>query len=148
METFGDFNAPRGIFFGGTFSGNPLSVAAGLATLQHLRSHRDIYSKVDEMTSQLASEFNAYCEEHGHTPRIMSCGSMWQIFFRNIALSDFDYNGKEAEGAFYLHCLNMGVFIHATHRCYFSDAHTSSDVGRIMTVFKRALQLVREDGLD
>jgi|GEM_PF-6923169 hypothetical protein len=72
---------------------------------------------------------------------------MWQVFFRNEALGGFDYDGKEAEGAFYLHCLNMGVFIHATHRCFFSAAHTETDMQFVFDVFKRALALVREDGL-
>jgi glutamate-1-semialdehyde-2,1-aminomutase len=148
MEAFGDFTAPRGIFFGGTFSGNPLSIAAGLAMLGHLRSDPGIYEKTNRLTSRLTTEFNAYCAENRYSARILSCGSMWQIFFREEVLGDFDYTGKEAEGAFYLHCLNMGVFVHATHRCYLSAAHTDDDVDRILEVFKRALSLVRADGLD
>ena len=148
MEAFGDFTAPRGIFFGGTFSGNPLSISAGLSTLQHLHSNPGVFSRIDRLTVRLTDEFNSYCAQNGHAARVISCGSMWQIFFRDEALSDFDYKGKEAEGAFYLHCLNQGVFIHATHRCYLSAAHTDKDVDRLITVFKSALHLVRADGLD
>lgn len=147
MESFGDFTAPGGIFFGGTFSGNPLSVAAGLATLRVLRSNPGIYDEIDRLTARLTSEFNRYCMENQYPARIMSCGSMWQIFFNEAPLSSFGYEGKEAEGAFYLHCLNMGVFIHATHRCYMSAAHTSEDVDRLLTVFTEALHLARGDGL-
>ena len=147
MESFGDFSAPGGIFFGGTFSGNPLSVAAGLATLKVLGSNPGIYDGIDRLTARLTAEFNRFCEENQYSARILSCGSMWQMFFNEAPLSSFGYEGREAEGAFYLHCLNMGVFIHATHRCYLSSAHTEKDVDRLLAVFKEALSLVREDGL-
>ncbi len=148
MDSFGDFSEPRGIFFGGTFSGNPLSVSAGLAALRHLHKTPEIYDDIDRLTSRLADGFNSYCEKNEFSARIISCGSMWQIFFNDEAIIDFDdYGGKEAEGAFYLHCLNQGVFIHATHRCFMSAAHTDEDVDQILSIFERALQLVRFDGL-
>jgi len=147
MESFGDFTAPGGIFFGGTFSGNPLSVTAGLATLEALRSNPEIYNEIDRLTARLTTEFNRFCEENQYPAQVLSCGSMWQMFFNEAPLSSFGYEGKEAEGAFYLHCLNMGVFIHATHRCYLSEAHTNEDVDRLLAVFKEALSLVRGDGL-
>lgn len=146
MESFGDFTAPHGIFFGGTFSGNPLSITAGLAMLGFLRSHPEIYEEIDRLTMRLTMEFNRFCKKNKYSARILSCGSMWQIFFSEAPLSGFGYEGKEAEGAFYLHCLNMGIFIHATHRCFLSAAHTDEDVDRLLAVFKKALSLVREDG--
>ncbi len=149
MDAFGDFTEPRGIFFGGTFSGNPLSITAGLSTLRHLHSNPGIYDDIDRLTARLTAEFNGFCADNDYSARIMSCGSMWQIFFSDEALIDFDdYGGKQAEGAFYLHCLNMGVFIHATHRCFMSAAHTDDEVDRLLAVFERALELVRFDGMD
>lgn len=147
MESFGDFTTPGGIFFGGTFSGNPLSVAAGVGMLRALRANPRVYRHIDALTERLTEGFNGYCEERRFTARIVSCGSMWQIFFAAEALSDFGYDGKEAESAFYLHCLEAGVFIHATHRCYFSAAHTEGDVERMLSVFRAALEDVRADGL-
>lgn len=148
MEAFGDFMEPRGIFFGGTFSGNPLSVSAGLAALRHLHANPGLYGEMDRLTSRLKDGFNAYCEKNEFSARIISCGSMWQIFFQDEAVIDFDdYGGKETEGAFYLHCLNQGVFIHATHRCFMSAAHNDENVDQLLAVFERALQLVRFDGL-
>ncbi len=147
MDAFGDFTAPKGIFFGGTFSGNPLSITAGRSTLRHLDSHREIYDHIDGLTARLTEGFNGFSARNGYSARIVSCGSMWQIFFRNEVLSDFEYEGKDAEGAFYLHCLNMGVFIHATHRCYLSAAHTDEHVNQLLHVFETALHMVRADGL-
>jgi glutamate-1-semialdehyde 2,1-aminomutase len=122
--------------------------AVGQATLQHLHANPGIYDEIDRLTSRLTRAFNAYCEKNEFSARIMSCGSLWQIFFNDEALIDFDdYGGKQAEGAFYLHCLNQGVFIHATHRCFMSAAHTDEDVDRLLSIFERALQLVRFDGI-
>ncbi|CAA7625714.1 aspartate aminotransferase family protein [Magnetospirillum sp. UT-4] len=147
MASFGDFTKPGGIFFGGTFSGNPMSIAAGLAALTQLKARPEVYTHVDRLTAHVRDGFNAYAETHGFPARIMAAGSMWQIFFGSHVLGEFDYAGKEAEGAFYLHCLNMGIFIHATHRCFFSAAHTDADSETVLDVLKTALQLVRDDGL-
>ncbi len=147
MDCFGDFSVEKGIFFGGTFSGNPLTTRAGLAMLQYLDCNRHIYDYIDKLTTHLTDAFNGYCEQHGFSARIVSYGSMWQVFFNTDALSDFGYDGKDAESAFYLHCLEAGVFIHATHRCYFSAAHTMADADRIIKVLKRSLTLLRTDGL-
>ena len=65
-----------------------------------------IYRKIDSLTSRLTSEFNAYCEANDHSARIVSCGSMWQIFFADEALSDFEYKGKEADVAFVVVAVN------------------------------------------
>ncbi|MGJ3258474.1 MAG: aspartate aminotransferase family protein [Rhodospirillales bacterium] len=147
MESFGDFMSPKGIFFGGTFSGNPLSIAAGLGALRHLRSHPEVYDHIDRLTARLTAAFNGYCEKNGYTARIVSCGSMWQIFFGEEAITDFGDTSVTAESAFYMHCLNAGIFIHATHRCYFSAAHTDKHVDAIFSTFVNALEMVRADGL-
>ncbi|OAN48973.1 aspartate aminotransferase family protein [Magnetospirillum moscoviense] len=147
MAAFGDFTVAKGIFFGGTFSGNPMSIAAGLAALSELQSRPDIYAHVDRLTAKVTQGFNAHAEANNYPARIVSCGSMWQVFFQSEALSSFDYAGKEAEGAFYLHCLSKGLFIHATHRCFFSAAHTEADADFMLDVFAQSLAATREDGL-
>lgn len=147
MDSFGDFTSLGGIFFGGTFSGNPLSIASGLSTLRYLKTHPDTYSHIDRITERLKDGFNKYCERNAFSAHIKSCGSMWQIFFSEEAISDFENIRLNAESAFYLHCLNSGIFIHATHRCYFSAAHSDADVDTILSAFFNALELIRADGL-
>ena len=55
MNVFTGLGAERGIFSGGTFSGNPLTMEAGSAALTHLHEHPDIYLTLDEQGDRLAS---------------------------------------------------------------------------------------------
>src|ERR1700757_34913 len=48
-----DMIAPVGpVYQAGTLSGNPLAMAAGLATLKHLRAHPEIYEQLDRVSVQ------------------------------------------------------------------------------------------------
>ena len=46
--------APVGpVYQAGTLSGNPLAMAAGLATLRHLRDHRELYGRMERLAATL-----------------------------------------------------------------------------------------------
>lgn len=73
----------RGVFFGGTFSGNPLTIAAGLATLEFLvylsRAGDNPYAKLDGYGELLRSMVNNYCRDHGVGVHMMGCGSISRL---------------------------------------------------------------------
>src|SRR5262249_16861030 len=49
--------APSGpVYQAGTLSGNPLAVAAGLAMLRHLKSHPEIYDRLEARAARLCDE--------------------------------------------------------------------------------------------
>lgn len=150
MEVFGDFTQPKGIFFSGTFSGNPLSMAAGNAVLGHLRDNPEIYEDINRKGENLRSAFNTYSAEHSFPVQMLGYGSLYQLFFTvegSGVLSDFSYASRQAESGFYLHLLNRGVFIHATHRCFVSAAHTDADIALIIDACIAALEDARADEL-
>lgn len=150
MEVFGDFTQPKGIFFSGTFSGNPLSMAAGKAVLTYLQENPGVFDDINGKGERLRSSFNAYASEHSYPVRMLGCGSLYQLFFTIEGagvLSDFSYASRQAESGFYLHLLNRGVFIHATHRCFVSAAHSEEDVSSILEACIGALEDCRADAL-
>src|SRR5256714_836062 len=49
----------------GTLSGNPLAMAAGLATLKHLRAHPEIYTRLESLAGVLVEKISAAAEEAG-----------------------------------------------------------------------------------
>jgi len=70
--------APQGpVYQAGTFSGNPLSLAAGTATLDWLHSHPDLYRALDEKTRALEESLGR--SDNGSFVRL---GSMFKYFFR------------------------------------------------------------------
>src|ERR1700683_3316843 len=55
-----DLVAPLGpMYQAGTLSGNPLAMAAGLATLSHLRDHKEIYAKLDKLAGEVVAGVTA-----------------------------------------------------------------------------------------
>lgn len=149
MACFSDFTEPRGIFFAGTFSGNPLAAACGSAVLGHLREHPEIYRDFERRGDRLRAGFNALCEQRGYPVRMIGIGSMFQIFFRTPdggVLERFGGVGV-AEDAFCTLLLDAGVFIHATRRCFLSAAHGDAEIDHLLAVFADALAQVEADGL-
>ena len=63
-----DMIAPVGpVYQAGTLSGNPLAMAAGLATLKHLHAHPEIYTQLDRVSAQLEEGVLKIAKKHGVT---------------------------------------------------------------------------------
>lgn len=74
--------APDGpIYQAGTLSGNPLAVAAGLATLSLLREP-GLYDRLESASARLERSFSAAIEARGAAVTVQRVGSMLTPFFR------------------------------------------------------------------
>lgn len=81
--------APAGdVYQAGTLSGNPLAMAAGLATLKLLDAHA--YARLAETTRFLAAGLEAAAREAGVEVSIVSETGLLTIFFADAAPEDFD----------------------------------------------------------
>ncbi len=150
MNVFTGLGAERGIFSGGTFSGNPLTMAAGTAMVGHLKSHPDIYVRLNAEGNRLAATINAHCAARQLPVQMKNVGSMFHLFFQREPIEsarDIRADHARAEKAFYLHALNRGVLVPGTQRAFLCDAHTRADVDAMIDVFRASLDDVEADGL-
>ena len=150
MEVFTGLAANRGIFSGGTFSGNPMTMAAGAAAVGHLKAHPEIYDHLNTQGERLALAINTYAQNAQLPIQMKNVGSMFHLFFQREPIEsarDINYAQATAEKAFYLHALNRGVLVPGTQRAFLCAAHTSADVGTLIEVFTSSLDDVRSDGL-
>ncbi|MDV6373009.1 glutamate-1-semialdehyde 2,1-aminomutase [Deinococcus arenicola] len=77
-----DFVSPQGpVYQAGTLSGNPLAMAAGLATLRALEADAGIYDGLESYTSQLAGGLKTLAAEAGVPISVNQIGSMLTPFF-------------------------------------------------------------------
>src|SRR5438132_7147328 len=78
-----DLVAPLGpMYQAGTLSGNPLAMAAGIATLKHLREKKtEIYPRLDALSAKLVEGVVAAAKEVGMTLCFNRVGSMFTWFF-------------------------------------------------------------------
>ncbi len=82
--------APNGdVYQAGTLSGNPLAMAAGMATLMVLKN-REIYTKLEEKSNRLFSGIKEAADRAGVDIVVNRVGSMGSIFFTSNPVVDFD----------------------------------------------------------
>jgi len=143
-----DYLAPLGpVYQAGTLSGNPLAMAAGIATLSYLLTHKDaIYSKLEEMTASIASGVAKLAAEQGIGLTTNRVGSMFTWFFTPDAVTDFasaSASDTEAFGRFHRAMLERGVWLPPSQ---FEAAFVSMAIGKteIATVLGAAEQALKE----
>jgi glutamate-1-semialdehyde 2,1-aminomutase len=120
--------APQGpVYQAGTFSGNPLSLVAGIATLQWLHDHTTIYRDLDEKTRALEESLN-----RGDNGSFVRLGSMFKWFFRNKPPKNYR-EVKECDtvlfGKFWKR-MDTGIFLPPSQfeTNFLSTAHSDQDL--------------------
>src|SRR5207253_4934484 len=76
------------VFQAGTLSGNPVAVAAGIATLQELRD-RPPYAYLELLGARLATGLSAAAASAGVPHTVARVGSMLTLFFNPDAVTDW-----------------------------------------------------------
>ena len=106
--------APDGdVYQAGTLSGNPLAMAAGMATLMILKN-REIYAKLEEKSKLLFSGIQEAADRAGVDIVINRIGSMGSIFFTSNPVVDFDAVKKTDSSrypSFYREMLAQKVYL-------------------------------------
>ncbi len=143
-----DLVAPLGpMYQAGTLSGNPLAMAAGLATLRYLREHKkDIYPRLDKLSGELAAGVAAAAKDAGVPICYNRVGSMFTWFFTPGPVTDWNSASKcdtEAFGRFFRAMLDNGVYLPPSQfeAAFVSAAHTKEDIQRTIVAAKQAFAL-------
>jgi glutamate-1-semialdehyde 2,1-aminomutase len=124
--------APDGpVYQAGTLSGNPLAMAAGLATLRALTP--ELHARIASRTGALVEGLRAIAARRGVPFTADSAGSMWGFFFRAEPVRSFA-DAKTADTAlfrrFFHAALDRGVYLapSAFEAAFMSAAHGDADI--------------------
>ncbi len=137
--------APAGpVYQAGTLSGNPLAMAAGLATLRHLKDHPEIYQQLEARGAALESSVADHIRSKGYEACIQRVGSMATVFFNPGPVQSWDESGKsntERFGKYFHALLDAGIHMPpAQYEAFFSSAsHSESDMARAAEEIAKAL---------
>jgi len=105
--------APEGpVYQAGTLSGNPVATAAGLATLRGCTD--DLYPRLQSTASAIADAASAALSSEGVAHTVQWAGSMFSIFFREDAVTNYDEARDQdtaAFGRFFHSMLEQGVHL-------------------------------------
>lgn len=136
--------APLGpVYQAGTLSGNPLAMAAGLATLKILRETQG-YKDLERRTSYLCEETDGLFVEKGIPLTINQVGSMFTLFFTPAAVVDFQSANACDTGrfaSFFKGMLERGVSMAPSQfeSSFLSLAHNDEDIDRTLQVCRETL---------
>jgi glutamate-1-semialdehyde 2,1-aminomutase len=134
--------APAGdVYQAGTLSGNPLAVAAGLATLERLDA--DAYARLGELTVQLARGLRAAAE--GLPVQVASERGLVTVFFSEEPVSDFAGASAcdlEAYGSFCRGLLERGIYAPPSQfeAWFVSLAHDDAAIERTVEAAAEAMR--------
>jgi glutamate-1-semialdehyde 2,1-aminomutase len=106
--------APEGnVYQAGTLSGNPLAMAAGLATLKLLKQG-DVYKKLEMRGNMLFSGLGKAAQNAGVSTVVNHIGSMGSLFFTATPVTDFDGARTSNENLFkryFTGMLGSGIYL-------------------------------------
>ena len=131
-----DMVAPVGpVYQAGTLSGNPLAMAAGLATLRHLREHPEIYEQLERQAAALTEGVLSKAKRHRVPLSVNRVGSMLTWFFQPGSVHNWETAAKsdtKAFGAFHRAMLDRGIYLPPSQfeALFVSAAHTDGDIAR------------------
>jgi glutamate-1-semialdehyde 2,1-aminomutase len=144
-----DMVAPLGpVYQAGTLSGNPLAMAAGVATLRYLRDHKkEIYPRLDKIGAELAEGVALAAKECGVPICYNRVGSMFTWFFAPCPVTDWNSAAKsdtEAFGRFFRNMLDNGIYLPPSQfeAAFLSAAHTDEDIQQTIASAKQAFESV------
>lgn len=110
-----EYVSPAGpVYQAGTLSGNPLAMHSGYATLNHLKTHPEIYEKVDATTERMANGMREIFQRKGIAHTIGRVGSMFTLFFNPKPVRNFEdakESDTEAFGRFFRNMLDHGIYM-------------------------------------
>jgi glutamate-1-semialdehyde 2,1-aminomutase len=138
--------APNGpVYQAGTLSGNPLAMAAGLATLQQLKKDTALYTRLDQKTQQLHEGFQYLLEKKGLPFQINRLGSMISLHFTASEVVDFQSASLGNNDSFnrYFHSmLDQGVYLPpSAYESYFlNDALSNNDIDKTLEGFSNFIK--------
>jgi glutamate-1-semialdehyde 2,1-aminomutase len=145
-----DLVAPLGpMYQAGTLSGNPVTMAAGLATLRHLREcKQEIYPRLEKLSGELVAGVVAAAKE-AHVPICHNqVGSMFTWFFQPGPVTNWTSAAKsdtEAFARFFRSMLESGIYLPPSQfeAAFLSAAHTGEDIQKTITAAKQAFTKAR-----
>ena len=141
-----NFLAPLGpVYQAGTLSGNPLAMAAGIATLSYLLEHNaTVYTHLENTTRAIAEGVAAIAHERGVALTTNRVGSMWTWFFTPQPVTDFpsaSTSDTAAFGRFHHAMMEAGVWLPPSQfeAAFLSTAHTDHEVSFLLEAARTAL---------
>jgi glutamate-1-semialdehyde 2,1-aminomutase len=137
--------APQGpVYQAGTLSGNPLAMAAGIATLQQLE-RPGFYEALDKVSAKLARGLQKAAADAGQPVTVSRVGSMLGLFFTDIPVRNFS-DAKTSDlkkfAAYSKGMRERGIYLAPSQyeALFVSSAHTDAQIDATVAAAAKVLK--------
>ena len=141
--------APLGpVYQAGTLSGNPLAMAAGIATVGYLHAHRkNVYPKLEKLSAAVVDGIASAANEQGIPLTTNRVGAMFTWFFTPGPVTDFTTAARSDAtrfAAFHRAMLDAGVWLPPSQfeAAFLSTAHTEADIRHTVDAARHAFATI------
>jgi glutamate-1-semialdehyde 2,1-aminomutase len=135
------------VWVASTGGGNPVSMAASLATLEELRRPGS-YKRLHEMGNILRDGLRGILRDVGMTAQVIGDGPMGQVIFTGEKIVDYRsvFRADRAKARkFMLGLFERGIFLNPMGtKLYISLAHTDGDIYRFLERVREVLNTMEE----
>ncbi len=146
-QIFMDMLAPLGpVYQAGTLSGNPLAMAAGLATISHLQANaQQIYAQLNASAAAVADGVAQEAFNANIPVGLNRVGSMWTWFFKPGPVTNYEQAAKSdtaAFGRFHRAMLDQGIWLPPSQfeAAFLSTAHGEGEISATISAARNAFQ--------
>lgn len=145
-----DFLAPEGpVYQAGTFSGNPVSVQAGLATLKVLKNSQ-VYKELEEKGEALEKGIKEFSSKYEIPVFLSRIGSMFTIFFTKEKIKDLE-SAKSANtqrfSRFFNLMLENGIYLSPSQfeGQFISLSHSTKDIEETLEAVEKSFKTMAKE---
>jgi len=137
------------IYQASTLSGNPISVIAGLSTLEiMILENNNIYNKLEQKCEIITNGMDDLINDKDVGAQINKISSMFQIFFNDNPVIDYETaqkSNRESFSRYHSELLKNNVFIAPSQfeTCFLSTAHSDDDIELTLEAMDSALGKVK-----
>ncbi|MBU4503562.1 MAG: glutamate-1-semialdehyde 2,1-aminomutase [Proteobacteria bacterium] len=143
--------APQGpVYQAGTLSGNPVAMAAGIATLKQLKKP-GFYELLDKKADVLATGLAKAAADAGINVTVDRAGSMLGMFFTDRKVKDFN-DAKTSDldmfSAYYKGMLEKGIYLAPSQfeALFVSIAHDTEHIDKTIKAAEEVLKKLKTEG--
>jgi glutamate-1-semialdehyde 2,1-aminomutase len=131
------------VFQAGTLSGNPLAVAAGIATLRELKKDPP-YDRLESLGRRLEAGLDQAAKEAGIPHQVARVGSMWTFFFNPRPVTNYDVarlSRTDLFARFFWQMLEKGMYLPCSQfeAAFLSAAHTEAHIEQTIAAARESL---------
>jgi glutamate-1-semialdehyde 2,1-aminomutase len=142
---FMDLLAPLGpVYQAGTLSGNPLAMAAGLATIGYLQEHAaEVYTQLEAKSRAVADGVAQKAARARISLTTNRVGAMWTWFFTGGPVTNYELAARSntaAFGRFHRAMLEQGIWLPPSQfeAAFLSTAHSDADIEITIAAARKA----------